>query len=505
MCVSLGFFLLWVRVITPRKTGNRFASKQKGKPMDNSNKTTSSGTVPKPSQRRQKFEFNLQDFWAFLRPKLFSINIGHLLLVLLALHLFAMSFPNNSGAYVFDESYYVGSSHFDQDLLNLVASNLEHPFFGKIWGALGIYLFGDNFFGWRIFYVLLGTLTVWVFYELALVFFSKGKALFAASLLGFETLFFIHTSTALLEGPPILFGLLGFLLYFKKKYYLSALAFGLSILSKEWGLYFLVAFFLYLIFVEALAPAISRRAGRGLKAGISTSAKIGASKNPIQISKVLLFLVILILTVLIPLWAYDLVYHPVVNGVAFNDPTQNFRYYYNYHTSLTISPSDASDPWHYAWNWINPFTVSPDDYYVVTVNFYNVLSNGTKILTGSTYPIDWLGIGNLVIWYSIWAIVPFLVLKPIITKSLTRLEAFVGAWIIGTYVPSLYLSGLVHRVVYAFYFINVDPALALGIPMLISFISPESSGTQKALMGLWLGAAIVFFILFFPVHPGPGL
>jgi hypothetical protein len=465
------------------------------------NKSSSNGTST--LSQGQKFEFSLHEFWAFLRPKLFSVNIGHLLLALLALHLFAMSFPNNSGAYVFDESYYVGSSHFDQDLLNLIPSNLEHPFFGKIWGALGIYLFGDNFFGWRIFYVLIGVLAVWVFYELALVFFTRGKALFAASLLGFETLFFIHTSTALLEGPPILFGLLGFLLYFKKKYYLSAAAFGLSVLSKEWGLYFVLAFLLYLIYAEAVGPFVSKRIGHASKSSLGARPRGGVSSA--QIFKVFFFLVIVILTVMLPLWAYDLVYHPVVNGVPFNNPIQNFQYYYSYHTSLTISQSDQSDPWHYAWNWINPLTVSPDPYYIVTVNFYNVLSNGTKVLTGSTYPIDWLGIGNLVIWYSIWAIVPFLILKPLITRKFSHLEAFVGAWIIGTYGPSLYLSAVVHRVVYAFYFVNVDPALALGIPMLISFISPEESATQKALMALWLGAAIVFFILFFPVHPGPGL
>lgn len=455
----------------------------------------------------QKFESKpFRDFWSFLRPKLHSVNIGHLLLLLLGLHLFAMSFPNGSGDYVFDEAYYIGSSHFDQDLLNLIPSNLEHPFFGKIWGALGIYLFGDNFFGWRIFYVVIGVLAVWVFYELALVFFSKEKALFAASLLGFETLFFIHTSTALLEGPPILFGLLAFLLYFKKRYYLSAAAFGLSVLSKEWGLYFVIAFILYFTYSEIVRPLIAGTFSRGVPTNLQTDPhKRGSNEVRQEFLRVILFVVILVLVVSLPLWAYDAVYHPVVNGTAINNPVQNFEYYYSYQTSLTISQSDKSDPWHFAWNWINPLTVSPDPYYVVTVNFYNVLPNGTKVLTGTTYPIDWLGIGNLVIWYSIWAIVPFLIIKPLITRRLTRLEAFIGSWIIGTYGPSLYLSAVVHRVVYAFYFINVDPALALGIPMLISFISPEGSTMQRALMALWLGAAIVFFILFFPVHPGPGL
>src|SRR5487761_762721 len=130
----------------------------------------------------------LSKFWEYLRPKFLSFGIGHLLLILLGLHLFAMSFPSGNGQFVFDEAYYVPAS---RNLLALVPSNPEHPFFGKIWGALGIYLFGNDFFGYRIFYVIIGLLTVWVFYELALVFLSREKALFAASFLGFETLFFI--------------------------------------------------------------------------------------------------------------------------------------------------------------------------------------------------------------------------------------------------------------------------------------------------------------------------
>ena len=59
-----------------------------------------------------------------------GINIGHLLLVIFALHLFALSFPSdtsNGGGMVFDESYYVPAS---LDRLHGVVSNLEHPFFG---------------------------------------------------------------------------------------------------------------------------------------------------------------------------------------------------------------------------------------------------------------------------------------------------------------------------------------------------------------------------------------
>jgi 4-amino-4-deoxy-L-arabinose transferase-like glycosyltransferase len=449
---------------------------QRGKGRANLPAPPEKGLFPSLADLRR----DLDSFTSWLGSSLRSFSIGHLLLILFALHLFAMSFPNdgtgsNSNGRVFDEVYYVAAS---QDLLNLKASNLEHPFFGKIWGALGIRLFGSDFFGWRIFYVIIGVLAVWAFYEVARVFFSKEKALFAASFLGFETLFFIHTSLLLLEGPPILFGLLGFLCYFKKRYYLSALSFGLSIISKEWGTYFVAALFFYHVYATRRI-SISREA----------------------LLRHLVFAVILAATVLIPLWAYDLVYKPVINGVLFTNPIQNFEYYYNYHSSLVISAQDAQNTWdHFAWGWILPpcgvilpcvgplpHGIQPSVYYEITINGY-------------LHPIDWIGIGNLVIWYSIWAIIPLIIGK-IVARRASNLDIFIGVWIACTYVPSLILSGIFHRVVYAFYFINVDPGLALGIPMVIAFIAPYDLKVQRFWLFFWLIAALVFFIVFFPIHP----
>src|SRR5579883_1095035 len=67
--------------------------------------------------------------------------------------------------------------------------------------------------------------------------------------------------------------------------------------------------------------------------------------------------------------------------------------------------------------------------------------------------------------------------------------------------PFAHTSGIYHRVVYAFYFINVDPGLALGIPMVITFIAPYSLRAQRYWLLFWLAAALVFFIVFFPIHP----
>ncbi len=410
-----------------------------------------------------------------------KFDIGHLLLIIFGLHLYAMSFPSGNsctgtnGACVFDESYYVPAA---QDLLNGIASNIEHPFFGKIWGALGIYLFGDDFFGWRIFYVIIGVLSVYVMYLIALNFVSKQKALLAASFLGFETLFFIHTSLLLLDGPPIFFALVGFLAYFKKHYYLCALAMGLSVLSKESGVYFVFALILYHLY------AMPKR-------------DLGKILNENAL-KLVAFFAIMIGAFALPLWAYDIIYKPYEAGFgAITNPVLNFLYYYHYQSELTGCSSTTT--WNcYPWNWILPFNINPSGYFVVTVTVTSTLPDGLqKVIT--THPIDWVGIGNFAVWYAIWPITAMILYK-VAVKKFTKVDAFIGFWIASNYLPWYYVSLVLHRVEYSFYFITVDPALALGIPVLVTSMVPDTNKRlQNAILFVWLFAALYFFVLFFPV------
>ena len=435
-----------------------------------------------------------------------GINIGHLLLIIFALHLFALSFPSNTSGgagQVFDESYYVPAS---LDLLHGIANNPEHPFFGKLWGALGIAIFGDNFFGWRILYALIGTVAVWLMYELARQFFSKEKAMLAASMLAFENLFFIHTSLLLLDGPPVMFALAGYLAYFKRRYYLSALAFGLCVLSKENGLFFIFGIVLYHLWTN----------WKGLRT-------IG--QRP-ALRKVLVFAAIVTLVVAIPLWGYDVAYHPattttvsvqpivVVNPQSgarttttntttlhsgyLTNPIQNFIFYYTYQSSL--KGCGTTNAWNcYPWSWILPFDVSPLPYYVNTVTVSVTEPNGTVIPT-EYHPIDWRGIGNLVVWYSIWLTVPIIVWKTV-RRQVKRVDALIASVIAGTYLPWFYVSLVSHRVEYAFYFINTDVGLALGIPMAVTYLARGRVETERLLIAVWLVAAVGFFLWYFPVNP----
>jgi 4-amino-4-deoxy-L-arabinose transferase-like glycosyltransferase len=435
-----------------------------------------------------------------------GINIGHLLLIIFALHLFALSFPSdtsNGGGMVFDEAYYVPAS---LDLLHGVANNLEHPFFGKVWGALGISIFGDNFFGWRILYAVIGTLAVWMMYELARQFFSRDKALLAASMLAFENLFFVHTSLLLIDGPPVLFALAGYLAYFKKRYYVSAFAFGLCILSKETGVFFLLGLGLYHLWAN--------------------SKRIRTPSPPTGLKKALAFAIILSLVVGLPLWGYDYAYHPyskttvvVVPTVTLNplanetvtstttttslsgpvtNPVQNFEFYYTYQSSLTGCGS--INQWNcYPWSWILPINVGPLAYYISSVTVSSTGPNGTTLLA-VYHPIDWQGIGNLVVWYSIWLVVP-IVAWNLVRRSAREADALVASVIAGTYLPLFYISLVSHRVEYAFYFINTDVGLALGIPLVIAFLARGSVRAERVLMLLWLVAAVAFFLAHFPVNP----
>jgi dolichyl-phosphate-mannose--protein O-mannosyl transferase len=436
-----------------------------------------------------------------------GINVGHLLLIIFALHLFALSFPSdtsNGNGMVFDEAYYVPAS---LDLLHGVANNLEHPFFGKIWGALGISVFGDNFFGWRILYAAIGTLSVLMMYELARQFFSKEKALLAASMLAFENMFFVHTSLLLLDGPPVLFALAGFLAYFKRRYYLSALAFGLCILSKETGVFFLVALVLYHVWANSKRMRTPGSPTGGFR-------------------KVLAFAIILSLVVGLPLWGYDYAYHPyskttvVVESVVSVDPitnttvtttttttsqsapvtnpVQNFEYYYTYQSSLT--GCGTINQWNCdPWSWILPFDVGPLPYFVSSVTVSSTDANGTN-LVAIYHPVDWRGMGNLVVWYSIWLVVPVVAWK-VVRRSAKEVDALAGSIIAATYLPLFYISLVSHRVEYAFYFINTDVGLALGIPMGIAFLARGKVRTERLLILLWLVAAVIFFFAYFPVNP----
>jgi 4-amino-4-deoxy-L-arabinose transferase-like glycosyltransferase len=114
------------------------------------------------------------------------------------------------GSLIFDEKYYVNVARIilrlphDPDIYEGATlgldPNQEHPFLAKGIIALSISLLGDNAWGWRIPSVILGTLSIFLFYLLIKKISNKNElALLSAFLMTFSNLIFIHSRIATLD------------------------------------------------------------------------------------------------------------------------------------------------------------------------------------------------------------------------------------------------------------------------------------------------------------------
>jgi len=425
-----------------------------------------------------------------------SVTIRELILIWLAIHLLLITQPN---APVFDEAYYTQAA---RDLLKGVASNVEHPFLGKAWGALGMLIFGDNAFGWRIIIIVFGALTLYTFYHLAQRYLSERMALLATAYLGFDHMFFTHSSLFLLEIPALFFAILAFKYYLERRIVLTAIFMGLSILSKETSLFLLLTLIL-------LHLATTRR----------PSTK--------DVVKALKFTCVLLATVAIPMQIYIAAYGLPVSerlvkqvvvvvapdGSVISTTTtwvkepqyitnvfEHWRYILTYHASLTIKGSEAG-PENYPWNWFIPTQQREMIYYRAEV-VKNVTYYTDGVYAGSrierVYPINWRGVTNLPLWYSIWLVTP-LSIYLVAGRRLNEGLVLTLLWIIGTYLPLIGISLIFNRIEYPFYFINTLPALALGLPLTISMLNVERS-VKEGVLATFLGWTAASFLFYFPLN-----
>jgi hypothetical protein len=191
------------------------------------------------------------------------------------------------------------------------------------------------------------------------------------------------------------------------------------------------------------------------------------------------------------------------NKVTINNALEHLIYTVSYASGLTITNESDVNSGNYAWNWILPLpSYPPSPYYVESTEVrHTTKSNGeiVGITTETRHPVSWYGIGtNIPIWWSIWLIVPFTAYN-ILRKEGKEIDYFLLIWILGTYLPMIYTSGVVGRIVYPFYFIQTVPALALGIPYMVSSIIKAGSIRNLILVALML-VVLVVFVLYFPVR-----
>ncbi len=142
--------------------------------------------------------------WLAPRPRTVAIAIVVVFALSLAAFLWDVDTPNGM---IFDETWYVPTAQ--KWLAAGQMMHEEHPPLGKLLIALGLWLFGDNPFGWRAMSAIFGAVAVsatflWAFALMR----SAPRALWAAAVVFFSHVVFVQARIAMLDIFLMAFGAL---------------------------------------------------------------------------------------------------------------------------------------------------------------------------------------------------------------------------------------------------------------------------------------------------------
>ncbi len=154
---------------------------------------------------------------------------------------------------VFDELYYVDGARdflkFGVEIEDGMGEFIVHPPLGKWLISLGIFIFGDNPFGWRFSAALAGLLSILFIYLIARkVFHSPYLALMAMALATLDGLLLVMSRTALLDIFLTLFLLAGTYFFLQQRLLLTAITLGGALAIKWSAIYLILLFLFYLAF-----------------------------------------------------------------------------------------------------------------------------------------------------------------------------------------------------------------------------------------------------------------
>ena len=367
-----------------------------------------------------------------------------LVLIILGLHFSTIMRPPEL---VFDEKHYVVEAR--RIMLGWGPIWILHPPFGKLFIIFGIQLFGDNPFGWRVFSILFGAVSIILFYFICGSLNMPRRAqLLATYLFGFENLSFTQSSLAVLDVYSVTFMLSAFLLYLKMKHIASGVCVGLGALAKLPGALAFPAIFLDWLFTGI------RRVRRLML---------------LAFSAVISFLVF-----------YPLLHFATSRTLA--SPFDLLREGLRQGGSLTFHSGyheGASRPW----DWL----LGPQ------ALFYN-------------FDPQYIAMVTPTIWILIIPSVIYMIAKA--TKG-SRASLFGLSWFAGTYLIWIAVSLVTDRVTYMYYFYPTVGAICIGIGLgLNQLLELWGKPGQKSLRRMtivvvsgYLAVHLALFLILSPVLP----
>jgi len=413
--------------------------------------------------------------WEFA-PRTDSCDRAFLYLLTLSFILRIAWLDRPLGSLIFDEKYYVnvariilGRSHdldVYPDAVLGVDPNHEHPPLAKLIIAFSMLVFGDNAYGFRLPSVIAGTVSIFIFYLLMKkVSKSQTLALISSFLLSFDNLIFVHSRMATLDIFMLAFMLIGFYFYFAKKTFLSATALSLSTLSKIGGVYGFATILVYHLLKK-----------QGESEGVEEKSKWRVKLEWLEkfgIAYVACFMILL--TVLDRIWG------------GYENPLEHLSFIYSY--TLALSRPVLVGIESYPWQWLINEVKIP--YLTVGESVY-----ADHTLLSTYVSIAFVGAMNpFIIFFTIPSIAYIVYLYD---SRRDDFSLFVLAWFSCTYLPFYPMSIISHRISYIFYFFNTIPSVCAALTSLILDQRPP-----KILIGIYLVAVVVGFVLLFPFKKIP--
>ena len=336
---------------------------------------------------------------------------------------------------------------------------MVHPPVGKWLIALGIKLFGDHEFGWRIASALAGSLVIYFAARIALrIFHDKKWAILTAALMALDGLGLVMSRTALLDIFVTLFALLAINAWLAGNYLRLAIYLGLAMGSKWSGIYFLIAILLLEFLVN-----------RNLRLAIKTA---------------LIASVVYVLS-----WMGWFISNSGWDRHRTSNVLTSFIYYHKeilgFHTGLTQKHPYQANPW----SWI--VMGRPTSFYYQSPKGCGSASCSQEVIA----------IGTPILWWIGTAAVIFLIGYNLHNIQKKRLELSVIIPILGIlagYFPWFLFQ---KRTVFTFYAIVFEPFLVLAV-VLLAKTAYDYDERFKYVIYVVLGLVALNFWSFYPILVG---
>ena len=378
----------------------------------------------------------------------------------LILRLWRLNLPKG---YIFDEVYYAKNAN--SLIRNGVELNAQgqaefivHPPLGKWLIGIGIKVFGNDEFGWRISAAVIGTLSVVLIYLITKELF---KSVFlsnvAAALMAFDGLALVMSRVALLDIFLMFFILLAFYFLIKNKIWLSEVAIGLAA-STKWSAIFLIPFFILLTINYFKIEPVK---------WLKRSAQF-------------IFLPSLVYLLSWSGWIFT------SGGWDRQSGSNVFTSLWKYHTAILDFHRNLVETHSYAanpWSWL--ILGRPTSFFYETPSGCGVSSCSQEILAIGTPILWWAGIFAIALTFGFFV------------TNRDRISMIILAGIAGTYLPWFLIQS---RTTFYFYAISILPFLILAL--IYSFNWALKYGDYRKQIIGFLVVVALNFIYFLPILLG---